>query len=160
MTEPNPAGEKKLFIDEDWKSQVAAEKQRAEQERLAREASGTSQEARAGEPGTGKPSTESLADEEPPAHAGGEVPHPEGLGTMPPASLMILISSLATEAMMAMGQFPNPMTGEISADKEQAQYAIDLLEVLREKTKGNLDPEEESTLRDVLHQLRMAFISS
>ena len=40
-----------------------------------------------------------------------------------------------------------------------ARYAIDMLEMLAEKTKGNLTPGEERGLRDLLHQLRMAFVA-
>jgi hypothetical protein len=40
-----------------------------------------------------------------------------------------------------------------------ARFAIDMIEVIAEKTKGNLTPQEEQGLQQVLHQLRMAFIA-
>jgi hypothetical protein len=79
---------------------------------------------------------------------------------MPAASLEILFTMLATEAMVALGQVPHPVTGQVQADRGQAQYLIDLLDVLREKTKGNLTPREQQVLESLLHELRMAFVQT
>ncbi len=117
--------EKKIFIDEDWKSQIAAEK-----EELQREA---------------EEQTES--------------PEPQQ-GEVPPASLEMLVTMFASEAMMALGQLPNPATGQLSISLDHARYAIDMLQMLQEKTKGNLDPNEAKMLEDLLHQLRMLFVAS
>jgi len=121
--------EKKIFIDDDWKSQVAAEK-----EELQREAE--SQPA------------------EPP-----QEPLPPQSQEMPPASFEMLMTMFATEAMAALGQLPNPMTNELSVNIEHARYAIDMLQMLEEKTKGNLELNEAKTLEDLLHQLRMLFVA-
>lgn len=126
---------KKIIIDEDWKSTVEAEKEAARRER---EAKGTGE--------AGPASSESVA-------AGAELP-------LPPASFEMLVTTLATEAMIGLGQVPHPMTGQVHADRSQARYAIDMLEMLAEKTKGNLTPGEDRGLRDLLHQLRMAFVAS
>jgi hypothetical protein len=72
----------------------------------------------------------------------------------------MLVTTLATEAMIGMGQIPHPLTGKIHADASQARYAIDMLEMLAEKTKGNLTPGEDRGMRDLLHQLRMAFLAT
>ncbi len=118
--------DKKIIIDEDWKSQVAAER-----ETLAKEADAP------------------------------ESSEPQGpVGEMPPASFEMLLTTFATEAMMAMGQFPNPVTQEITYSPEHARYAIDMLKMLEEKTKGNLNEGEETMLTDLLHQLRMLFVSA
>ena len=61
--------------------------------------------------------------------------------------------------MVALGQFPHPGTGQIEADHGHAKFAIDMLEVIAEKTKGNLNPMEEQGMKDILHQLRMAFLA-
>ena len=55
----------------------------------------------------------------------------------------MLVTTLATEAMIGLGQIPHPMTGNVHAEPAQARYAIDMLEMLAEKTKGNLAPGEE-----------------
>jgi len=125
MAEEMPE-EKKILIDEDWKTQVQAEKEAFQQEE-------------------GDSSKGADAD-----HAD----HP-----MPPASFEFLLTSLATEAMMALGQIPHPGTGQLQAHPQQAKYLIDTIDVLREKTKGNLTPEEERILEDLLHQLRMVFVA-
>jgi len=123
MSEQEKTPEKKILIDNDWKSQVAAEK-----EALLQEAT---------DPDTGSP---------------------EQTPQMPPASFEMLVTTLATEAMVALGQFPNPATQEISLSLDHAGYAIDMLTMLAEKTKGNLTPAEETMMTDLLHQLRMMFV--
>lgn len=79
---------------------------------------------------------------------------------MPPASLEMLLTSLATEAMMSMGQLPQFGTDKLEVNLDQARYAIDMIEVLQEKTKGNLSPDEDTGLTNLLHQLRMAFVAA
>jgi hypothetical protein len=123
--------EKKIIIDEDWKSRVEAEKE---------EAAKAAQPASAQQPGAG-------------AHDVGDIP-------MPPASLELLLTTLATEALMAMGQLPHPATGKVEVQPSQAKYLIDLIDVLREKTKGNLTPGEQQLVESMLHQLRMVFVET
>lgn len=79
---------------------------------------------------------------------------------LPPASFMVLMSTLATQAMAAMGLIPDPMSGQPSVNLPMAKHFIDLLGMLQEKTQGNLTEEEANHLRDGLHQLRMIFVSS
>lgn len=79
---------------------------------------------------------------------------------LPPASFMVLMSTLATQAMATMGLIPDPVTGKPSVNLPMAKHFIDLLAMLQEKTKGNLTDEESDHLRDGLHQLRMIFVSS
>ena len=77
---------------------------------------------------------------------------------LPPATFEVIISTFATQAAVALGQVANPITNEITEDLEQAKFAIDLLAVLEEKTKGNREDNEESLLTDVLYNLRMIYI--
>jgi hypothetical protein len=128
--------DKKIIVDEDWKSRVAAEKDAASHDHRSP----------ASEPAIGEP-----------ASAGGRT---GDMPPMPPASFEMLVTTLATEAMIGLGQIPHPMTGKVHADASQASYAIDMLEMLSEKTKGNLTPGEERGMRDLLHQLRMAFVAT
>ncbi len=79
---------------------------------------------------------------------------------LPPASFPILVSTLSTQALLAMGHFQDPEKGEISRDPEQAKHWIDLLQVVEEKTRGNLAPDEQKLLENVLHELHMAFVDS
>jgi hypothetical protein len=134
--------EKKLIIDEDWKSQVQAEKEAAAKEQP---------KSPVGEPGSeGEVST---------GPQEGTAPTPTDI-QMPPASLEMLVTTLATEALVALGQVPHPVTGERQTLRNQAQYLIDTVEVLREKTKGNLTSDEQHMIDSVLHQLRMVFLET
>jgi hypothetical protein len=77
---------------------------------------------------------------------------------LPPPSLEVIISTFATQAAVALGQVPNPVTNKTEEDLEQAKFAIDLLQVLEEKTKGHREEHEEQLLSDVLYRLRMLYI--
>lgn len=83
-----------------------------------------------------------------------------GQQELPPATFMILMSTLATQAMATMGILPDPVTGTPTTNLPMAKHFIDLLAMLQEKTKGNLTEDESAHLRDALHQLRMVFVSS
>lgn len=69
-----------------------------------------------------------------------------------------LVMSLITTAMLQMGLAARP--GEVAPppDFAAAQETIELLQVLQQKTKGNLTPEEEDVLTGGLYELRMAFV--
>jgi Domain of unknown function (DUF1844) len=128
--------EKKIIIDEDWKSRVEAEK-----EAVAKAATGKAVESTAAQ-GPAADAAD-LADVE-----------------MPPASLELLLTTLGTEALVAMGQLPHPLTGKLHAQRNQAKYLIDTIEVLRNKTKGNLTSAEQQLIDNLLHQLRMLFVQT
>lgn len=68
-------------------------------------------------------------------------------------------ASLATHAMILLGAIPNPMTQQHEFDPMYARYLIDTIGMLRDKTKGNLTPEEAKTLESLLGELRMAWLS-
>src|ERR1700750_767610 len=104
--------EKKIIIDEDWKTQVQAEKEAAKHPA----------------PPTGAAAAAPVVSDQDPQ--------------MPPASFEMLVTTLATEALMALGQIPHPVTGEVALRTNQAKYLIDTIDVLREKTKNNLSPNE------------------
>jgi len=68
------------------------------------------------------------------------------------------ILSLAGSAQMNLGLIPNPYTQEIEKDLDQAKQTIDLLGMLQEKTRGNLNPQEAQLLEVVLSDLRLRFV--
>lgn len=76
----------------------------------------------------------------------------------PEASFTLLVTSLATQAMMALGDLPNPATKKTEADLPEGRFHIDMLEMLEQKTRGNLSPEEARLLQGVLFDLRMRFV--
>ncbi len=75
------------------------------------------------------------------------------------AGFMTLVADLAMQASLFMGEIPDPETNEPIEDLNRAKYLIDELGMLEEKTKGNLTPEEESSLKNVLYELRMKFVA-
>ena len=75
------------------------------------------------------------------------------------ASLSMLIMSIASSAVTAMGLAPNPQTGQTSKDKNMARFNIDLLVVLQQKTKGNLTADEAKFLENLISDLQMKFVS-
>ena len=66
--------------------------------------------------------------------------------------------SLASQAMAALGLAPNPLTGETERNLDQAKQTIDVLEMLKAKTEGNLTEEEARILMSLLFDLRMRYV--
>jgi hypothetical protein len=79
-------------------------------------------------------------------------------GPLPEGNLAALISMLATQALFALGLLQIKGQEERKPDLELAKYNIDMLQVLEEKTKGNLTPEEETVLSTTLSELRMGYV--
>ena len=125
------ADDKKIIIDEDWKSQVEAER-----EQVAK------------------------AKSTPAAPAESAAPSETTDPPMPPASFEMLLTTLATEALMALGQVPHPITGKVEVKRNQAKFLIDTVDVLRQKTAGNLSNAEQQVIDSLLHQMRMVFIQT
>lgn len=68
------------------------------------------------------------------------------------------VLSIASAAMMGLGLAPRPDSGKQEVDLELARQNIDLLDLIREKTKNNLTPEEEKMLERVLFEVRTKFL--
>ncbi|MFZ1701896.1 MAG: DUF1844 domain-containing protein [Pyrinomonadaceae bacterium] len=83
----------------------------------------------------------------------GEIP-----GAKDPASFVNFLSSLATNAAAALGAVPHPSTGQRSLDLESGKYWLDILTMLRDKTKGNLHPQESRLLEGLLGDLKMQYV--
>ena len=77
---------------------------------------------------------------------------------LPSASFSSFVISLAQSALVHMGESPDPSTGDRTTQLVLARHSIDVLGVLEEKTKGNLDEEEQKLLASVLYELRSKFV--
>ncbi|HEY4272714.1 MAG TPA: DUF1844 domain-containing protein [Candidatus Udaeobacter sp.] len=66
----------------------------------------------------------------------------------------------AQNAALFLGQIPNPKTGEPEVNLDLARMFIDQLEMIQEKTRGNLTNEETMVLRNTLSNLQMAFVEA
>jgi Domain of unknown function (DUF1844) len=69
-----------------------------------------------------------------------------------------LIRMIGSNAAMVLGAYADPRTGQPVIDPEAARELIDMLDALQEKTKGNLAPEEDSLLLDLLGKLKMTYL--
>ena len=98
-------------------------------------------------------SDEALVDGTPDEDADDAIP-----GADDPASFVNFLSTLATNAAAALGAFPHPATGKRSLDLETGKYWLDVLGMIKEKTKGNLHPQEERLLDGLLGDLRMQYV--
>lgn len=94
-------------------------------------------------------------------------PEPAGTGPAAQTNLNVpkrspefenLVRSLGQNAAMLLGGYADPRTGQPMLDLEGAREMIDMLDILREKTIGNLAPEEDTLLLDVLGNLKLAFM--
>ena len=128
-----------IFVDEDWKSQVEAEKKAA--------AAGGHWPAQRSRPAVDRV-------------VRAPVPARRVAARCRPATLSFLITTLATQAMVSLGQVPNPFSGKVEIRLPEARHFIDTLTMLEEKTGGNRTPEESALLRGALHQLRLAYVEA
>ncbi len=88
--------------------------------------------------------------------AGADDPSAEAV----PIDFLGFVSLMATQALVHLGLIPHPASGGRKQELGQAQATIDILEMLSEKTKGNLTKEEDESFRQVLNELRMAYVRS
>jgi hypothetical protein len=76
----------------------------------------------------------------------------------PVAAFENLVRMLGQNAAMVLGAYSDPRTGQPVIDPDAARELIDMLDALHEKTKGNLAPEEDSLLLDLLGKLKMTYV--
>ncbi len=77
---------------------------------------------------------------------------------MPQVTFSTFILSLASSALMQMGEVPNPDTGQMEEQLDLARHTIDILEMLEAKTSGCLEEEEKMLLKDILYEVRMKYV--
>lgn len=75
-----------------------------------------------------------------------------------PASFVNFLSTLVTNAAASLGAMPHPVTGQKSVDLDTGKYWIDVLVMLHEKTKGNLNSQEENLLTSIVGDLQMQYV--
>ncbi len=80
-------------------------------------------------------------------------------GANDPASFVNFIMSIASNAASSLGMMEHPVTGERDVDLELAKHWIDILGMLRQKTRGNLAAQEQQILDGLLSDLRMQYVS-
>jgi len=86
-------------------------------------------------------------------------PHPApGAGVE--RDLTGLFVMLASSAAMAMGEAPDPLTGDVRKDLDQAAELVDLLLLLREKTEGRRSLEETQVLEELIYDLQVRYVAA
>lgn len=129
--------EPKIIIDSDWKSQARAEKERL---------------SAAAKPAPTAPPVGTGPSGAPAAAPGAAHGVPEKIG------FRDLLSLLISQALAYMGAYPDPRTGQAVVALDLARFHIDLLEVLEQKTKGNITEEESRVLSRALNELRLEYV--
>ena len=81
-------------------------------------------------------------------------------GPLPPPTFLGFLEGLALEAQLALGLIKHPQTNEAKVDLVAAQYVIDTISLLQEKTKGNLTSDEDRLLQNLLTELRFRFVQA
>jgi hypothetical protein len=81
------------------------------------------------------------------------------VGPPPDVRFLDLVNMLATHAFVQLGDVVDPTSGERAENLQGAQVMIGFLTLMQEKTKGNLDKEEEKFLEEMLYNLRMRFLT-
>jgi len=79
---------------------------------------------------------------------------------LPEVNFNSLIFSLSSSALLHIGEIADPHTGEKRKDLALAKHTIDIIAMLKEKAKGNLDEEEEKFLENILTDLRWRYVKA
>lgn len=139
-----------IIVDDDWKRQAQAEKERLAQEEQARKEAEQAAAAKKAMKDSAKaaPAAGAAADDDAPHHG----------HRVPQASFSTLVSSFLTQALLAMGAIR--AQGMEGVDLDMAKFNIEMLEVLEQKTAGNLSGDEIRLLNTALHQARMTFVEA
>lgn len=131
----------KKYVDESWKEQAFEEKDKLT-DNEAQQASGTTEpETQAQTP----PESDTTGDDTGHTH---EVE----------VNFLNYVTSLGFQAMIFMGDIPNPMTNETEKNLTQAKFLIDTLTMLKEKTTGNLNDQEKNLLESSIYELQMRYV--
>ena len=90
--------------------------------------------------------------------------HQESTGSdqppLPTINFATFVFSLNSSALVQLGMMEDPMTGEKSQNLPLAKQTIDILSMLEEKTKGNLDTDEAGMLKNILYDLRIHYVKA
>jgi hypothetical protein len=75
-----------------------------------------------------------------------------------PVTFSTFVLGLSTQALLHLGEIASPLDGKVEQDLPAAKHVIDILGILREKTRANLEQAEEHLLDSMLYDLRMRYV--
>jgi hypothetical protein len=136
-------------VDTSWKDEIRKEREAAAKNAEAAppaNAGATAQPAAAGKTPPGK------ADPAKPAEG------PAKGGAQPSKLFMGFLAQMVQQGLMLLGAVENPYTGQREVDLEGAQQTIELLNVIQEKTKGNLAEQESRMLNEALREMQLHYV--
>ncbi len=84
----------------------------------------------------------------------------KGAAPLPEVNFSSFILSLSSSTLLHLGEIADPQSGEKKKDMALAKQSIDIINLLKDKTKGNLTQEEEKLLDHLLYDLRMRFVKA
>jgi hypothetical protein len=128
--------DKEKYVDESWKEQAFEEKDKLTGLIL-------------GQTGDGPKAADqpvSAGDEDQDQTRAGEV------------NFFNYVTSLGFQALIFMGEIPNPMTNEVEKNMDQAKFLIDTLDMIKEKTAGNLSQPESELLENSIYELQTRYV--
>ncbi|MGA2265957.1 MAG: DUF1844 domain-containing protein [Phycisphaerae bacterium] len=133
---PKSEEKPKIVVDDDWKAQAKAEKEKLAQQAASAKPAGIAAAGAAGAKG-----------------AAAQQPR-----ELPPASFTTLVSSLVTQIFLSLGGMEDPQTKRRYVDLDLARHHIETLAMLEEKTRGNLAEDEKKLLDKALYETRMQYV--
>ena len=162
--------ERKITSDDDWKEQARKEKERLAEKEKQKNSDAATASASAAPPstqatagpadGSAKAQSQDAAKAAPkdtpkdkPSESADRTKQP-----IPPATFLTLVNSLAMQSLYFMGRLGGPEGEQGQVDLDMAKHNIDMLQLLEDKTKGNLTDEESKTLGMALHEIRMQYV--
>lgn len=84
----------------------------------------------------------------------------KGSAPLPEINFSSFLLSLSSSVLLHLGEIADPQSGEKKKDLALAKQSIDIINILKEKTKGNLTQEEKNLLDQLLYDLRMRFVKA
>jgi hypothetical protein len=85
-------------------------------------------------------------------------PHDRQGGAAGELTFATFMVGLSTQALVHLGEIPEPHSGKAEGDLRAAEQVIDIIAMLSEKTRGNLDPDEAQLIETILFELRMKYV--
>ncbi len=162
MTEPKheetfKVVDRRLFSESGELRKDVAEQTEREQNAADAVAAKTKAAQAADAPAAAKPADAAGADSQMTSSAGSA---PAAAANSIPAnrSFQMLVDFIARNAAMLLGGYTDPRTGQPLLDLDGAREVIDMLDALRETTRGNLGPEDDKLLLDVIGSLKLSFM--
>ena len=136
--------DRRLFnADGEIREEIVREERQKEQAQVLPKSASAAKPAPVGAPAEGQSVVASPADANAPK---------------PSRGFQMLTNFVAQNAAMLLGAYPDPRTGEAMLDLEGARELIDMLDALRDATRGNLAPEDDRLLLDVLGSLKLSYM--